>query len=126
MPFLTFCDIARESGKCREEAPKHTMPIPFDDFNCGKFLLIPTSCFSSLTSEQIDQILQLSVEKAIEATIGLVDCEIKVKSAKKLDNKDDIEIQIEFEILIAGKSDIIQTKIIVIAVNLDKQTAIIV
>ena len=124
MPFLTFCDIARESGLCREEAPRHTMPIPFEDFNCSKFLLLPTGCFTSISPEEMNKILQLSVEKVVEATIGLVDCEIKVASVKKIKNKN--EIQLDFEILIAGKHDIFTTKNFIVIVNLDEETAVFV
>lgn len=120
IPYLMFCDHARNCGKCREEAPKHTMPFPFEDFNCGKYIVIPAQDYNALQADLIEQIMQLAIIKAMEATIGFVDCEIKLTSLKII--KPQI-FEAIFNIVIEGKEQTQSTKHVSVIIDIENQSA---
>lgn len=119
LPCLTFCDEARSTSKCREEAPMHTMPFPFEDFDCGKYIVVPKKNLD-IPRPIIDQVLTLAINKALEAMFGLVDCEIKL--VEVLSKEQSSEYIVNFAIIVLGKERLSKTKLISISVDLIKQT----
>lgn len=97
-----FCDEARMNGKCREELPVHTMPYPFKDFNCQRYLILPDS--DVLASEPaISRVLCKALKMVAQHTKSLVDCQLSIKEiSKESDGKYKIVFGVSF-LLKAGE-----------------------
>ena len=95
------------------------MPFPFEDFNCGKYITIPKKTLE-LAKDTIDQALTLAIGKALEAMIGLVDCELKLEEILP---QDKTSFVVKFTILIYGKEKVLQTKTVSIIVDINTKTA---
>lgn len=106
-------------GKCREEAPKHTMPFPFEDFDCSRYIIVPKDC-AGLKKETINSVVTLAIGKALEEMIGLIDCEIKLASIKLKDKKG---VCVEFAIVTMGRNQVAKTKKITVIVDLEENVA---
>jgi hypothetical protein len=52
-----FCDAARKNGKCCEESPIHTMPFPFADFDCQRYVDVPVKFLSQFAEPILIKIL---------------------------------------------------------------------
>lgn len=76
-----MCDEARNQGRCREEAPKHTMPFPFNDFDCEHYVKIPPACML-LKPAQLKQLMTLAIEGAFASLFGLVNCCLTMQSVE--------------------------------------------
>ena len=98
------------------------MPFPFDDFDCGKYIIIPKAVLK-FDREIIDQALALAINKAIEAMIGLVDCQIKLTQITF--QKKEQKYLVDFEIIVSGKEKAIRTKIIPVLVDIKNESAIL-
>jgi hypothetical protein len=58
LPYQTFCDLARRHALCSEEAPRHTMPHPFENFDCKKYVNIPNEIIKKFEKELLVSVLR--------------------------------------------------------------------
>lgn len=96
------------------------MPVPFEDFNCGKYFIVPKK-YLELDREQVNRILSLGINKALEAMIGWVDCEIKLSEISI--TQENIKYVVKFNVMVFGKDKQFTQKPILVAVDLEQENA---